>query len=525
MSYKVSQIDKELTNLFENNTTSNTLVKISITNGEIRGLSPVEIEFKYPITAIVGENGAGKSTILALATCAFHNDTTFCPQSKVRVNAKKPHFYYTYGDFFTFSKDEPRISGVEIQSNYRSKDGTIKQDIRKKKLSGKWNDFNRRPKRVVSYLGISRIVPPSESNPHRNYCRYFTKANFNNEQMQQLRESMSHVIGRSYSEIELMKYNSYHLFKAKRNSVTYTGFNMGAGENAVLGLILEIMSAGAGALIVVDEIELGLHTQAQIRLIEELKKLCKRYKCQIICSTHSKDVLQKLPPCGRLFLKRTEDNSTVIIPNITAEYAFGKLSGQNSNEVSVLVEDEIGEKLLTTFLSKQIRERINIISIGSDQAVLSHIAVHYREKIDSFIAFLDGDKQSEKNKSIRKISKILENQYKDGLDNEKFNEYMDARLHYLPGSSSPEREVIERVMRAEDFSYLESNWDVSTDDIIRGLELALNAEKHNEFYEIAKAVSLPKNQVILDLMRFYKELNPNVKTEIENAINAILEMQ
>ncbi|MFR1481101.1 MAG: AAA family ATPase [Hydrogeniiclostridium mannosilyticum] len=78
---------------------------------------------------------------------------------------------------------------------------------------------------------------------------------------------------------------------------------MGAGENAVLGLLLEIIAAGRGALIVVDEIELGLHAKAQSMLVRVLKEFCEKYHCQIICSTHSKMVLDELPLDARFLLE------------------------------------------------------------------------------------------------------------------------------------------------------------------------------------------------------------------------------
>ena len=39
----------------------------------MRNLSPFELKFEYSITAITGENGSGKSTILVMAACAYHN--------------------------------------------------------------------------------------------------------------------------------------------------------------------------------------------------------------------------------------------------------------------------------------------------------------------------------------------------------------------------------------------------------------------------------------------------------------------
>lgn len=56
----------------------------------------------------------------------------------------------------------------------------------------------------------------------------------------------------------------------------YSGFNMGGGESSVFEILTAVFESGEGALLVVDEIELGLHEKAQRRLIEELKKLCKK---------------------------------------------------------------------------------------------------------------------------------------------------------------------------------------------------------------------------------------------------------
>ena len=40
---------------------------------------------------------------------------------------------------------------------------------------------------------------------------------------------------------------------------------MGAGENAIFTILIELFSAGEGALLVIDEIELGLHEEAHVR--------------------------------------------------------------------------------------------------------------------------------------------------------------------------------------------------------------------------------------------------------------------
>lgn len=518
MAYRYSQLDKSNREWFTQNQSCNSLKSLVIEKGYIRGITPSKLSFDYPITAIVGENGSGKSTWLSLVACAFHNNTNYFPQNRKRKQVKKPRNYYTYGDFFTFSSEESGIATVEITAEYLASGG-IKKDVRKKKQSGKWNDFKTRPKRAVAYLGINRIVPPSESNPHKSYKRSFTSTTLSQEQAEQLRSSMSTILGRNYSEIELSTHSIYQLFKANRGNLHYSGFNMGAGENAVLCLLLEILNAGNGALIVVDEIELGLHVQAQIKLVEELKNLCKKYKCQIVCSTHSKYVLEHLPPEARRYIKQTS-SGIEIIPDITPEYAFGKLSGINSGELDVFVEDEVGKAFLSNILPLSIRERINIMAIGSDQAILKHMAVHYRERKYNFISFMDGDKRTQTASAIRKIKNELETRL-DHEDSE-FNQMMQNRLKYLPGTQWPEKVLVENAQNAADISYLEQEWEATNPDIINYLEHAIVAGKHNEFFALSQVLQLPLDTVRRSAMRFYKQTNQAAVDDIINCISEIL---
>ncbi|MDM5117309.1 ATP-binding protein [Aeromonas hydrophila] len=77
MKYLESSLDRTLRNWFIKDNTCALLREISLRMGTMRGLTAFELEFTYPITAIAGKNGSGKSTILALACCAYHNDKSF----------------------------------------------------------------------------------------------------------------------------------------------------------------------------------------------------------------------------------------------------------------------------------------------------------------------------------------------------------------------------------------------------------------------------------------------------------------
>ena len=516
MNYCESQLDKDNMKWFENDKSCNSLRAITVSNGSIRGITPSRIDFEYPITAVVGENGTGKSTILALATCAFHNDTSFYPRNKIRSNSTNIKPYYTYNDFFTFTKKEDGIINIEIISEYLTKNG-IHSDTRKKYENGKWNNYDSRPKRIVSYLGINRIVPPSESKTHRNYARYFQKVNtLEEQQLDKLTTALSLIFGKNYTGIDLMKYNSYHLFKATRSSLEYTGFNMGAGENAVLELLTEIMLAGKGSLIVIDEIELGLHAKAQLKLIEILKKWCCEYHCQIICSTHSSFILDSIPLQGRLFLSRTNGNLD-IIPEISSSFAFEKLSGRKGLELDVFVEDDMGKAFLSNIIPCCLRERVNIMIIGSCEAIIRSIASHYREKKYNFIAFFDGDQRTLKQSQLGKIKKALETKFDQ--DEKTFDDFINKRLNYLPGSQWPERVIVDAVLNSEFKDELVNDWNLdSIGQLVDELNQAKISGTHNEFYVISEALGLSKDTIRSDMIKFYKKHN---EQDVQSIVESI----
>lgn len=98
MKYKYSYIDQKNLKWFQNDVNKVTLISILLRKGHIRGLNPFEMAFKYPISVIAGKNGSGKSTILALAACAFHN------KKKGFKLPKQKNSYYTHFQIFLFNQ-------------------------------------------------------------------------------------------------------------------------------------------------------------------------------------------------------------------------------------------------------------------------------------------------------------------------------------------------------------------------------------------------------------------------------------
>lgn len=517
MAYKVTDTDRKNFQWFANNRVCNTLLKISVLQSSIRGLGKFSMDFKYPITIIAGENGCGKSTILSLVSCAYHNITPFCPLSLLS-NTKRPRTYYTYSDFFAFTSAERGLMrDIQIASTFLT-DAPKNTDIRSKTpLKGKWKDYDTRPKRAVSFLGINRILPPSESITHRNYCHNFGADSLSPGEKTELARYMSLIFGKEYKEVSLMAHRKYRLYGCSRGASAYTGFNMGAGENAVLQLLHEIISAGHGALIVVDEIELGLHVQAQVKLMQVLKVLCLKYQSQIICSSHSASIISAIPPEGRILL-RPIDGGVDIVYGITPEMALSALSGTIHAELSLFVEDNVARDFLQVFLPNSLRRRVEVFILGSaDGSLLQAASIHFREGARNFVIVMDGDKRCDKSHKVEAIVKSLSD-YPTPPD--EVCSFIESHLAFLPGNEWPEKVIIDSLLTSTDLDYLMDSFGVDTIAELKGyLNGALAAGKHSEFYKLASELHLEEDVVRVSVIRQYKFLMGGVEQPIVDVIN------
>src|SRR5262245_29425992 len=121
MTYAYSHIDNSNLQWFQKDSSAHSLFAIEIARGHLRGLHSISVSFAYPITAIAGQNGVGKTTLLALAACAYHNtDIAYNP-----LGRRNP--YYTISDFFIQSAVEQPVEGMVLRYKYlhdRWKSGT-----------------------------------------------------------------------------------------------------------------------------------------------------------------------------------------------------------------------------------------------------------------------------------------------------------------------------------------------------------------------------------------------------------------
>ncbi len=440
MPYNYSDLDNKNLKWFPNDTSRKTLLSIDIAAGKVRGLQNLRIDFNYPITAIAGRNGSGKTTVIALAACAYHNTS-----EGFHLPGRKTT-YYTYSEFFVHTMEEVSDTGLLIRyqilhnkwhspKNPAGRVGSGWQN-RIKRKGGRWNNYDRRVRRTVVYLGIDRIVPHAERSVAKSYRKLFQPINGKGWE-KEVKQVVGNILGKDYSTFGYGQHSIYRIPIVTTEKTIYSGFNMGAGEETLFELFSIIKECPDGSLILIDEIELGLHEDAQARLIQELKKVCEERKFQIICTTHSPRILECLPPEGRIYLERV-GASTEVIPGISPAYATGKLSGRLNAELDVLVEDESAKLIVETCLTSKLRSRIEIIPIGSASAVIRQLAARYKEKNSKGICvLLDGDKASSHKSHLKEFINATEK-----TQSEELTKWVESRLNYLPGTTWPELWII-----------------------------------------------------------------------------------
>ena len=152
---------------------------------------------------------------------------------------------------------------------------------------------------------------------------------------------------------------------------------MGSGENSLIVLLSRLQHAPRGGLVVIEEIELGLHPEAQQRLMKVLIQYCARKKLQIICTTHSEVIIDSAPRVARVLLRRS-DQEHEAISNVSTRFALYELSGHTQPELTIYTEDALAGLIVGESLNGSELARIVIREIGSNATLARQSIAHLK---------------------------------------------------------------------------------------------------------------------------------------------------
>lgn len=232
-----------------------------------------------------------------------------------------------------------------------------------------------------------------------------------------------------YDEVvALTKGKKSLLFAEQGGGAAYSELHMSAGERSILRLSQEIAQLN-GALILIDEVEAGLHPWVQQLLMLQLQQIALRNDLQIIVTSHSPVILDCVPDNGRIFLDR-DDTGKVIVRPAYHDVVQNALYGRSSDALNILCEDSVAEGILRGIFDVLYPKqgiRTDSVRIGRDTGA-SEFPAHARAfrkfgQIRNFVFILDGDQRD---------SNIVDMiQTGAGLGN-------DTPVLFLPGRNVPE---------------------------------------------------------------------------------------
>lgn len=400
-------------------------------SGGLRGITALHVPFRYPISVVCGRNGVGKSTVLALAALAHHSPPGWSiPNWLYQPRAwSSDRAYYTFGDFFVRSAGDQSFDGVSISWTY--KDYIPIEPIEFNKTPARWGRYKKRPEREVVFSPISRLLPAHEVPGIRSVSTQDPQDVSILALSTKELKHLSYIMGREYSLGEIHE-TRRHTFQRVRSGAEFTRFNMGSGESWIMNLLHSLHRLPRGSLLVVEEIEAGLHPQAQIRLAEVLVELCLSRQLQIICSTHSDPFLDAVPRRARILLRKAGDDHEAF-ESPSTRFAVYEMTGQIRPELTIYCEDLFARFLIEEALPHEYRVRCSVTEVGDWTTVIRQGVAHIRSGYEMrAVCVLDGDCSS------TAIEKRIE--IESGSREKLRPEFM-----LLPGGDAPEKWVAEQL--------------------------------------------------------------------------------
>lgn len=201
---------------------------------------------------------------------------------------------------------------------------------------------------------------------------------------------LSYIMGRQYQQAETGFIRGLGLANCT-TAAPYTGFDMGSGESSLIVLLSRLQTAPPGTLVIIEEVELGLHAEAQKRLVEVLLGYCERKKLQIVCTTHSEVVIDAVPRRARVLVRRSGDGIEAI-DNVSTRFAVHEMAGEAQPEVMIYCEDRFAAQIIEECLAGPTRTRVTIQDIGSNVTLARQSVAHMRMPgVGRAVSAFDGD--------------------------------------------------------------------------------------------------------------------------------------
>ncbi|MCK8627445.1 ATP-dependent nuclease [Fructobacillus cardui] len=282
---------------------------------KFRKINNMSIDFKPGVNMIIGHNGTGKSNILSLLTSGSgiaHDN--FMPKYENFFKIDRSESFSSYDvcnrytaigpdeSFFeeklSFKKDssaeeKQRVAHIVPRLKKASHDKTIKETSKKRQIlfhNDKLGESAKAPL-PTRFISISRLMPRGEGT-------ITTKKKKLGENSDLYRQWYNDILTNSIDNSIDDAYEVTRNYGSKKTEMRITdtpatGVSVGQDSlSTIISNLIDFKVASEeenyqGGILAIDEFDISLHAEAQIKLIDKLIQLSKKFNIQIFVTTHS----------------------------------------------------------------------------------------------------------------------------------------------------------------------------------------------------------------------------------------------
>lgn len=301
-----------------------------------------ELEFEIPspgVWVVTGLNGSGKTSLFA----AIY---------RIRAQHAFQRYYRTAPlesrvDSYAETEIEYSINGDSVKYHYGGQ--------RWRPTPSRNADlFSQFPFEAVEYAEANgeRIEPyANEIQPRR--LRSASDA---------VRLFMQHVLADAkWAELKFVNTrrgsgNDAYIIPYQVNGRTYyfSEKSFSLGELCVLKLARKIAAVPANSLILIDEVEMALHPQAQVRLLQKVTEVATEKNLTVLFSTHSATLIKNAPRKNLILLKVQDDGTVTTTKSAFPAQILGEIAFDDelSTDFIFYVEDKQAKILVEQLVAK-----------------------------------------------------------------------------------------------------------------------------------------------------------------------------
>lgn len=396
---------------------------------DLKGLKDLELKFSKPLTAIMGVNGSGKTTVLHALACIYRPERNgqnykfssfFIPNPHSIWKGSKLRIRYWQGEITKSGKRR-----IRIREYY--------------KKTSRWApDYSTRPIRDTFYLGIDSCLPEIEKQKRSTFFHYSTKE-LDDRISKKIIKKASYVLNKDYFILTKHENGKRSLIGVRTTTgLIYSSLSMGTGEQRVIKILDIVFNAPNYSMVLIDEIDLLLHVNALKKLLIVLDKEAKRKNLQIIFTTHSL-LMNEIDEVDIRYIEITP-TKTLVYDSINTGMIYS-ITGDQEKPIKIFVEDTLSQSIVMHIakeLNIMTKIHIGLYGAAHNAFTLAASFILRGEDKENVLIILDGDEYRNDEDKMSQIKKTLTGTEED-IESRQNDTFSLISQFELPNNTKPEK--------------------------------------------------------------------------------------